>query len=132
MREILHVGQRGQEEGHYSPILLTEPIIRPDGILIETHEVERNVVIPSPVNVTVSARDTVRSRRGIANWYSYDEVVSLGIGDFEKGLARIGQEHFSLSYDELVQRPDKIRPLEKHIQKPTPRTDLGWAAPYEK
>lgn len=59
--------------------LLAEPIVRPDGITIRIME-ERNSV--------------VLNADGLCSGYDKEEIVRLGSGDFQTGLAVLGQAAF--------------------------------------
>lgn len=67
---------------------LTEPVTRPDGLSFVVREF-------SPDLISVDGP--------LANsFYSRDEILKLGEGDFAVGLAKLGQEYYSAEPHKMV------------------------------
>lgn len=60
--------------------LLTEPVRKPDGYLLTIEQAGPDLII--------------LNEDGVECCYSVDDVFRLGLGDFEVGISRLGQEAF--------------------------------------
>ena len=67
--------------------LLTEPVARPDGISFKIEQVGQSVIVDV---------------EGIQFGYTREEVTCLGLGDFQSGVAKIGQSAFLEDRNQLL------------------------------
>ena len=78
-----------KQSDHYNDSkLLTEPVIRPDGL---SFQIEKSIQGLISVN-----------QFGVESFYTQDEVTKLGEGDFAMGLARIGQAYYSAEPSQML------------------------------